>query len=48
MVEYSKGNVKLLDSRLNKQKTAIKNRQDLILRINIKILNKIIYILNYH
>ena len=48
MVEYSKGNVKLLDSRLNKRKTAIKNRQDLILRINIKILNKIIYISNYH
>ena len=39
MVEYSKGNVKLLDSRLNKRKTAIKNRQDLTLRINIKMFN---------
>ena len=39
MFEYSKGNVKLLDSRLNNRKTAIKNRQDLTLRINIKMFN---------
>ena len=39
MFEYSKVNVKLLDSRLNNRKTAIKNRQDLTLRINIKMFN---------
>ena len=39
MFEYSKVNVKLLDSRLKNRKTAIKNRQDLTLRINIKMFN---------
>ena len=38
MVEYNKVNVKLSDS-LNKLKTAVKNRQDLTLRMNFKMLN---------
>ena len=36
MVEYNKVNVKLSNSQLNKLKTAVKNRQGLTLRINIK------------
>ena len=39
MVEYNKGNVKLLDLLLNKRITAVKNGQDLTLRINIKMFN---------
>ena len=39
MVEYNKVNVKLSDSQLNKLKTAVKNRQDLTLRMNFKMLN---------
>ena len=39
MVEYSKVNVKLSDSQLYKLETAAKNRQDLTLRMNIKIFN---------
>ena len=39
MIEYSKVNVKLSDSQLNKLKTAVKNRQDLTLRMNFKMLN---------
>ena len=36
MVEYNKVNVKLSNSQLNKLKTAVKNRQGLTLKINIK------------
>ena len=39
MVEYNKVNVKLSDSQQNKLKSAIKNRQYLTLRMNIKIFN---------
>ena len=39
MVEYNKVNVKLSDSQLNKLKSAVKNRQDLTLRMNITIFN---------
>ena len=39
MVKYNKVNARLSDSRLNKLKTAIKNEQGLILRINIKMIN---------
>ena len=39
MVEYSKVNVKLPDSQLNKLKTAVNNRQGLTLRMNIKMFN---------
>ena len=37
MVEYNKVNVKLSDSQLNKLKSAVKNRQGLTLRMNIKM-----------
>ena len=39
MVDYNKVNVKLSDSQLNKLKTAVKYRQGLTLRMNIKIFN---------
>ena len=39
MVEYNKVKVKLSDSQLNKLKTAVKNRQRLNLRMNIKLFN---------
>ena len=37
MIEYSKVNVKLSDSQLNKLKSAIKNQTEVTLRMNIKI-----------
>ena len=40
MVEYSKVNVKLSDSQLNKLKTAVKNKTGTNLRTNIKISNE--------
>ena len=39
MAEYNKVKVKLSDSQLNKLKTAVKNRQGLTLRMNIKLFN---------
>ena len=39
MVEYNKGNVKLSDSQLNKLKTAVKNKTETTLRMNIKMFN---------
>ena len=40
MVEYSKVNVKLPNSQLNKLKTAAKTQTGVTLRMNIKILNR--------
>ena len=39
MVGYSKLNVKLSNSQLNKLKTAVKNKTGLALRMNIKMFN---------
>ena len=39
MVEYSKVNVKLSSSQLNKLKTAAKNQTGVTLRMNIKMFN---------
>ena len=39
MVENNKVNVKLLDSQLNKLKTAVKNQTGSTLRMNIKTFN---------
>ena len=39
MVEYNKVNARLSDSQLNRLNTAVKNRQSLILRMNIKMFN---------
>ena len=39
MVEYNKLNVKLLDSQLNKLKSAVKNQTGVTLRMNMKMFN---------
>ena len=39
MVEYKKVNLKLSDSQLNNLKTAVKNKRETTLRMNIKIFN---------
>ena len=39
MVEYNKANVKLLDSQLNRLKTAVKNQTGVTSRTNIKMFN---------
>ena len=40
MVEYNKINVKLLDSQLNRLKSAVKNQAAATLRMNMKMLNE--------
>ena len=40
MIEYSKVNVKLSDSQLNKLKTAVENQTGVTLRMNIKIFDE--------
>ena len=40
MVEYSKVNVKLSDSQLNKLKSAVKNQTGVALKMNIKMFNE--------
>ena len=39
MVEYNKVNVKLLDSQLNKLKSAVTNQKEVTLIMNIKMIN---------
>ena len=39
MIKYNKVNARLSHSQLNKLKSAVKNRQDLTLRMNIKMFN---------
>ena len=39
MVEYNTINVKLLDSELNKLKSAVKNKQGTTLRMNARMFN---------
>ena len=39
MVEYNTVNAKLSDSQLNKLKSAVKNRHETTLRMNVKIFN---------
>ena len=48
MAEYSRINVKILDSQLTKLKTAAKYQTEATLRMNIKIFNGNIYIVNYY
>ena len=40
MVEYSKVNIKLPDSKLNKLKSAVKNQSGVILRMNTEMIEK--------
>ena len=39
MVEYSKVNIKLTNTQLKKLKTAVKNKTELTLRMNLKMLD---------
>ena len=48
MVEYSKVNVKLTDTQLKKLKTAVKNKTGTIRRMSLKMLNGVIYLMNYY
>ena len=48
MVEYSKVNIKLSDSQLNKLKTAVKDQTEVALRMNVKFLMEIIYVMTYY
>ena len=40
MVEYSKVNVKITDTQIKKLKTAVKNKTETTLRINLKMLDR--------
>ena len=46
MVEYSKVNVKLSDSQLNKLKNAVKDKTGTTLRMSLKMFAEMIYHMN--
>ena len=48
MAEENKVDVKLSDSQLNRLKSAANNRAGVILRMNIKMFNWIIYLMSYY
>ena len=48
MVEYSKVNVKLPDTKLKKLKTVVKNKTRTTLRINFKMFNGKVCNMNYY
>ena len=48
MAEENKVDVKLSDSQLNRLKSAANNRTGVILRMNIKMFNWIIYLMSYY
>ena len=48
MAEENKVDVKLSDSPLNRLKSAANNRTGVILRMNIKMFNWIIYLMSYY
>ena len=48
MVEYSKVNVRLSDAQLKKLKTPVKKKTGTSLRINLKMLAEMIYLMNYY
>ena len=48
MVEYSKVNVKLTDTQLEKLKTAAKNKTGTTLKMSLKISDVIIYLTSYY
>ena len=48
MVEYSKVNVKLLNTQLKKWKTAVKDKTGTTLRISLKCLMESIYHKNFY
>ena len=48
MVEHSKINVKLSDVQLKNLKTAVKSKTGTTLRMSLKILDKMICVMNYY
>ena len=48
MVEYSKVNVKLSDRQLEQLKNAVKNKAGTNLRICLKMLDRMICLMNYY
>ena len=48
MVEYSKVNVKLTNTQLKKMKTAVKNNTETTLRMSMKFLMEMIFLMNYY
>ena len=48
MIEYNKVNVNLSDTQLKKLKTAVKNKTGTALRISLKMLMEMIYLMNYY
>ena len=48
MVEYSKVNVRLSDAQLKKLKNPVKKKTGTSLRINLKMLAEMIYLMNYY
>ena len=48
MVEYKKVNVQLSDSQPDKLKSAVKNKQDLTLRMWWKCLKERMYLMSYY
>ena len=45
MVEYSKVNVKLTDTQMKKRKTAVKNNTETILKMSLKCVMEMIYLI---
>ena len=48
MVEYSKINVELSDAQIKKLKVVVKDNTGKTLRIKLKILMEMIYLMNYY
>ena len=48
MVEHSKINVKLSDAQLKNLKTAVKSKTGTTLRMSLKMLHKMICLMNYY
>ena len=47
MTQYNILNVKLLNSQLNKLKSAIKNETDIVLRLSSNVIPKLIFLIEY-
>ena len=52
MMQYNRVNVKLLTSQLNKLKSAIKNENDVVIRLSVNMIGdsmmKLIFHMNYY
>ena len=48
MTQYNSLNVKLSNSQLNKFKSAIKNENEVVLRLSSNMIMKIIFLISYY